>query len=630
MPPGRAPLLAANDALQGYHRPMPAILRWFLRLGPTNPICVRLVQGGSRRMRHFYIRAGYLGVLIVVLLWTLLLGPGGGQLSYTELANAGASSFELIAYLQIGLICVLAPVFMAGAIAQEANPRTWDILLTTPLSAGQIVLGNLFGRLFFVLALLFSSLPLFAITQYFGGVPASSIFASYAIAAGAALLVGAIAITLSVSRLAGRRAVFAFYVSAISYLAVTGAIDIWLRTGSGGVTLLTPLNPFLALQALLEPSSYPRPDAATLGAMPWLPRLWYGSPVISWGIVSGGASLVMMTISTVMVRRVGAAGGTLWRRGGIVSESGERLRASRSVWQNPVAWREAAARASTLPKVVARWSFIGAGFLWGIVMIVMFHSGAWSAADFRFALLATVWAEIAVISLIAINMSSTAVSREREDGTLDLLLITPLTPGQYLGGKLRGLVSFLTPMLTVPLGTILFAAVYVLLDGFGAPVMVATPLAAGQTINLPLILPEGAIVAPLAVAPFIAFCVVIGLQWSLKTKGTVASVTKTFGVVAVITGIVGACAWKAGSDIAIVGPALACLNPAAAIFLIVNPDEGAFSTLRSASGGRAAVQASLLVGAVAAGAIYFVIIYSLHASMVKTFDQTVRKLAGTR
>lgn len=583
-------------------------------------------------MRHFYIRTAYLGVLIVVLLWTLLLGPGGGQLSYTELANAGAASFELIAYLQIGLICVLAPVFMAGAIAQEANPRTWDILLTTPMSAGQIVLGNLLGRLLFVLALLFSSLPLFAITQYFGGVPARSIFASYAIAACAALLVGSIAITLSVSRLAGRRAVFAFYISAISYLALTGAIDVWIRSNSGGgVTWLTPLNPFLALQALLEPSNYPRPDAATLGALSWLPRMWFGSPVLAWCLLAGGLSVTMMTASTIMVRRVGASGGTLWRRsGGETGDSGERLRTSRTVWHNPVAWREAAARASTLPKVVARWSFIAAGLIWGITMIAMFHSGAWTAADFRFALLATVWAELAVIALIAINMSSTAVSREREDGTLDLLLITPLTPSQYLGGKLRGLVSFLTPMLTVPLGTILLTSLYVLFDGFGSNVVITTQLTAGQTVDLPLVLPEGAIVAPLAVVPFIAFCVVIGLQWSLKSKGTVASVTKTFGVIAAITGIVGACAWKAGSDIALVGPALTCLNPAAAIFTIVNPDEGAFSTLRSASGGRAAIQASLLVGAVVAAAIYFVIIYSLHASMVKTFDQTVRKLAGTR
>src|SRR5262245_35451842 len=106
---------------------MPVLLRWFLRLGPTNPIAVRLVQNGSRRSRHHYIRIAYLGALILVLMWALLIkASGGSEQSYQKLAAAGSSSFAAIAYLQIGLICILAPVFMAGAIAQEADPRTWD------------------------------------------------------------------------------------------------------------------------------------------------------------------------------------------------------------------------------------------------------------------------------------------------------------------------------------------------------------------------------------------------------------------------------------------------------------------------------------------------------------------------
>lgn len=240
---------------------MPVFLRWLLRLGPTNPIAVRLVQNGSRRTRHLYIRAAYLAVLIVVLLWLLLVSAGGGNLDYRELARAGAMSFTSIAYLQIGLICILAPVFMAGAIAQESNPRTWEVMLTTPLSATQIVLGNLLGRLFFIIALLMASLPLFALVQYFGGVPGRTILASYLVAACAAVLVGTIAIALSVSRLVGRRAVFAFYVSVVSYLAITAAIDSWVRLSGGGagggngVTWMTPINPFLTLHALLNPTA---------------------------------------------------------------------------------------------------------------------------------------------------------------------------------------------------------------------------------------------------------------------------------------------------------------------------------------------------------------------------------------
>ena len=58
---------------------MPAILRYFLRLGPTNPIAVRLVHNGSRRTKHMYIRSAYLAVLIVVLLWSLLFATSDGN-----------------------------------------------------------------------------------------------------------------------------------------------------------------------------------------------------------------------------------------------------------------------------------------------------------------------------------------------------------------------------------------------------------------------------------------------------------------------------------------------------------------------------------------------------------------------
>jgi hypothetical protein len=88
---------------------MPHALRWLLNLGPTNPIAVRLVQNASRRPKHLYVRAGYLAVLIVVLLWLLVFKTSPGDMSFRDLAAAGATSFTYIAYLQIGLICVLAP-----------------------------------------------------------------------------------------------------------------------------------------------------------------------------------------------------------------------------------------------------------------------------------------------------------------------------------------------------------------------------------------------------------------------------------------------------------------------------------------------------------------------------------------
>lgn len=612
---------------------MPVILRWFLRLVPLNPIAARLVQNGSRRSSHNYVRSAYLAVLIVVLLWSLLLNSGaGGAPSYRELAEAGAKSFVAIAYLQIALICVLAPVFMAGAIAQESSPKTWDILLTTPLSAAQIVLGNLLGRLLFILALLLASLPLFATTQYFGGVPASSIFASYVVAACAALLVGSIAIALSVSRVVGRRAVFTFYVVVITYLAVTAALD--SLSSSPGVTWWTGLNPFLALRALLNPASYPRAEAGTHAG---LGVLFLEYPVTAWCVLSSGVSLLLLVASTFTVRAGGFQATTVrsskvpWYRKMMgLGASGSEYRPPRQVSANPVAWREAAARNSTFWKILGRWSFVLIGTLGGLGVVAALHTGGVRPTEFRQILLAVVWTESAVITLIAINMAATAVSREREDGTLDLILTTPITPATYLSGKLRGLIAYLLPLLSVPVGTLLIAGAYVLTDGLGrGGVTVSVPFSTTPT-DVPLVLPESGVLAGLVLLPFTAFCVMIGLHWSLKSKGTIGSVVATVGVVGVIAGIVGLCGLYSGSDIEFIGPAVAAASPATLFYATVVPESAMENTVLSGSVGVTGARVSLAIGAVVAAGIHAGIVFGVRASMVRGFDFTVRKLAGTR
>lgn len=621
-----------------YHPPMPVFFRWLLGLGPMNPIAVRLVQNGSRRVKHMYIRSGYLAVLIIVLLWMLLINTTQGDLDYRQLAAAGASSFTWIAYLQILLICVLAPVFMGGAIAQEGDPRTWEVLLTTPLTKGQIVLGNLLGRLFFVMALLAASLPLFALTQYFGGVPGRAIFASYGIAAAAALLVGSIAISLSVSRLAGKRAFFAFYVAIVSYLALTAAGDAFLRNagkgvGGNGVTLLTAFNPFLSLHALLNPSTYVRAAAGSeSGIAGWLLE----TPVKSW---CWGATLLasgLLIASTLTVRAGGLTGSggeaTLpwYRRLFGLGGAGAEHRPPRAVWTNPIAWREAAARNSTLGKIVARWAFIVLGLMFGVALVWFYHTGSLSHSEFQLAMLATLWMELAVTTLVAVNMAATAVSREREDGTLDLLLTTPITPSAYLMGKLRGLIAYILPLLAVPIGTLGIAGLYVLFGGFGREggVMVAKAVNAGMA-NFPVLLPESALLAPLVCVPFMAFAVVIGLQWSLKSKGTIGSVVATVGIVGVVAGMLGLCGWQGGRDLSMIGPALSALSPASLIFALVEPRDAMMETIINTNSLTTA-RLVLAIGCGFAALVYSAIVYAVHAGMVRTFDMTVRKLAGMR
>ena len=156
---------------------MLGVADYFWRLLPANPILRRVVETGGKRRRDLFIRCGYLGFLIGVVVFSLLSSGSNsfGGMSLAELAKVSAQLFRTTSYWQLGLVAFLAPIFTAGAITQEKDSQTYDILLATPLTNAQIVLGSLLSRLFFVIALLVSGIPVFSITQIFGGVAISSI-----------------------------------------------------------------------------------------------------------------------------------------------------------------------------------------------------------------------------------------------------------------------------------------------------------------------------------------------------------------------------------------------------------------------------------------------------------------------
>ncbi|MHC4810826.1 MAG: ABC transporter permease subunit [Planctomycetota bacterium] len=571
---------------------MPPLVNWFLRLVPTNPIVMRLVYVGSRQMKHLYIRAGYLALMIVVLLFVLLDPGRGGALSLRELASDGANMFRSVSFLQVALICLLTPVFMAGAIAQEANPRTWEIMLTTPLSNLQLVLGNLFGRLFFVIALLLSSLPLFMVIQYFGGVQGEAILVSYLIAACSALLVAAIAVTLSVTRTAGKRAVFIFYISVVMYLFVTAAIDgILAQPRPGAVAArftspVTPLNPFLAMRSMLDSNVYaPRTREYLPADAGGLRVLWMARPVAVYCWLCFGLSLILISFSTLRLRVIGTRAGTIpwYRRMFGLAARGATEREPRPVGHNPVVWRESVARGRTLAAMLGRWGFAALGVVVGIVILTLFHTDLLSPAQFRLTLLAVLAAEVVIITLAALNLSATSVSREREDGSLDIILTTPIQPGPYLWGKLVGLLQFLIPMLLVPVVTMGMAALYTVFGGLGrddrAMLTEAQPMGTGQ-ITLPVVLPEGALALPLLLIPFIGFCVMVGLHWSIRSKGTIGSVIAAVGVVLAVAGVLTACGRIGGGQMGVFGGVLAAASPANLLLAIVDPSAAMPSAMR--------------------------------------------------
>ncbi|MBV8779955.1 MAG: ABC transporter permease, partial [Phycisphaerae bacterium] len=196
----------------------------FSRLLPANPILRRVVEAAGKRKRDLFIRCGYLGLLVILVCLSLASSDSAGG-SLAALATASRAIFRQMSVLQLTLVALLAPVLTAGAITQEKDSQTYDILLTTPLTNAQIVLGTLMSRLFFIIALLISGIPVFAVTQIFGGVAISSIVLSFAIAAATACVTGALAMAIATFKVGTRRTIFSFYMFIVVYLVGVALLD---------------------------------------------------------------------------------------------------------------------------------------------------------------------------------------------------------------------------------------------------------------------------------------------------------------------------------------------------------------------------------------------------------------------
>jgi ABC-type transport system involved in multi-copper enzyme maturation permease subunit len=681
------------------------------RLIPANPILLRVVETGGKRRRDLFIRCGYLGLLIFVVIF-FLVGSGSGAGSLPELAATSAVIFQRMSYLQLGLVALLAPIFTAGAITQEKDSQTYDILLATPLTNGQIVLGSLLSRLFFVIALLISGIPIFSITQIFGGVAIRSIVTSFAIAAATTFVTGAMAMAIATFKVGTRRTIFSFYLFIVMYLVGLYLLDkvpaFHLALGTDpntGKAILsktswvTGLHPFLALEVVFNNPNYVPPD---LGGLPehlkaW-PLGWYWSnPAGFYTATMFTLSLVLVLPSIVMLRRL--AQSTTSIRSLVLQRlklsTGDKTRKPRGVWSNPIAWREAKTKASAARASVIRYGFIAAGIGGAIVLAVLFsreqlvgpyitansydpsvrtlsviegdkattyrmtpqsvvtynggdpvdiedHIGRFAVRNLsktgsvlnaidltevkrqvsletaRGALLGAVIIEFAVILLIVTNAAASTVTREKEDGTLDLLLTTPITSRYYIWGKLRGLVSYVLPLVAVPVASVLVFIAYDLIRLMGT----------GGAFKW-IVFPEAVLVMPGLLIMVAAFASILGMHMSLRCRTTVRAVMSSVGIVIGICAGLGWCGYtilgNAGRHAGIFPLIVGSFSPFTVLTVLIDPVQFGGSSFEPGSGDVPLARTAVLVCGWIATALYGVVVWTMYKSMVKNFDMTIRR-----
>ena len=693
---------------------MLGITDYLYRLVPANPILLRVVTVGGKRKRDLFVRCGYLALLILlVVLIVLFQGSSVAGAELDRLSRASVDVFELLSYFQLAVVALMAPIFTAGAITQEKDSQTYDILLSTPLTNGQIVLGTLLSRVFFVFALLLSGIPVFSITQIFGGVTLGDIVTSFLLAAVTALVTGALAVGIATFKVGTRRTIFSFFMFIAVYLLgglLLDRVDL-LRVPvminevqtAGQTSWVTGLNPFLCLRSVLDVEGYQPPTLTQLppGLRWWPVSFALTNPVGFYLTLMSVVSLVVVLPSVVLMRRV--AQSTVSLKALLLQklkiQSVDKVRTPRTVWNNPIAWREAKTKASAARATLMRYGFILLGVAAAVTLCVLYAqetgvparlidagsynrnaqtltvTGESGAADTlgitpgtvvtlngqnvsqdllrgRYAvttldtnldfdgtkvisqiglasidgvidrtsarrfLLGLVFLETCVILLIVTNAAASTVTREKEDGTLDLLLTTPITSRYYLWGKLRGLVSYVLPLVAVPAASVLVFVVY---DAWRA---------ARGGLDEWTVYPEVVLLLPPMLVVIAAFASVVGMQMSLLLRTTVRAVMASLATVLGVVGVLGFCGYaflNSAGDTALPF-AFAAFSPFTVMTVLIAPDFVESDLLDTGTPDEIFVaRVVVLLFTLLAVAAYTGVVWSLYRSMVKNFDMTIRR-----
>ena len=613
---------------------MPAVLHdlglWFWRLVPANPILLRVVSAGGRRRQHLAIRVAYLSALAVIVVIGVIWvqSNAGSSASLADLAKSATHVFKWLSLIQLFLVCVLAPLFTAAAITQEKDSQTYSILLSTPLTNGQIVLGSLFSRLFFVFVLLIAGIPLFCILMVYGGVTGDKIALSIILAAATALLTGSLAISISVIRVGTGRTIFSFYLAIALYLIAVGSLSSWsglippeAQPAPGrdtSMSWLAAFHPFLALSVVLGETPAPVYGAVAHRGFPGSYLLAY--PQYSYVVMTVLASVALIVACLFFVRRGAKQGeatlfARLFCRSKPEGDGDERRRRPRSVRLNPIAWREAVTGAAAGGGYLVRYTMLAAGMVVAFTLLIYYAQGSVTPAITRAWLYGILATELGVALFIATATAATSMTREKESNTMELVLATPLTSSAIIRGKVWGLVNAAGPLLLVPFLTV---GLFVLFD-----------LVSGRMFKPagPAVHPETLITLPVLLICFTAFACMLGLQASIKNKKTLGAVFTSMGIVILVFAATAGCAFTIQrQDSPTLTAAFMPLTPVTAVYVVIDPATAVAGTGANLTAGDIILCRTIaFIASFCSAAVYGLIGLGLHRSMVRNFDMIIRK-----
>jgi ABC-type transport system involved in multi-copper enzyme maturation permease subunit len=479
------------------------------------PIFNREFLTVPRRSRHYLTRVAYLGTLWVLAV-TAWLATGAWTRSATlgETARLGPLLFQVLTFVQLALFLFFAALSAASAVALEKDRRTFLLLLLTDLRNDEIVLGKILGSLLPILLLLLSTVPALMLLLLLGGISLVQVGQAVLVIGATAVAAGSLGGLVALWRDRTFQSLALTVLLLVLYLCLVRAL---------GVLPLDPvqmerwqqwLDPFQALRSVQDPTS--------LTAAGWPPAYGYA-------MTMGGITLLLILWGLARLRVWNPSGEPIMQReqpteAKDTDDPARRAAAHaapgrvRQVGPNPILWREIKTRAyGRRPLLVKVAYFIVLGLISWYALAPLIHGGERLPYMAAYGLI-----PVGVLSLLLVAaQAATAITSERDTGALDLLLVTDLTPKEFIFGKLGGILWNSKEYLLPPLA---LAAVYA---GFSC---LASPPANHDELRVPMNISSLLCVIG-ALLILQAFTVVLGVHVALRNSSSRMAIINTLSTI---------------------------------------------------------------------------------------------------
>ena len=452
------------------------------------------------------------------LLWIIGLTAWQAAIGWHHSALLGETArfslllFQIFTFVLLTLLLFFAAISAAGTVAQEKDRRTFILLLITDMRDYEIVLGKLLGSLLPIGLLLLGSVPVLSMLLLMGGVGKEQVFQAVLILAATAFGSGSLGGLVALWRDKTFQSLALSVLFLVFYLCLVQGLSIvpWL-TGESLTTTQAWLDPFRALDAVMEPTA----EGLRI------------HPAYGYFITMMAMSIGLNLLGIFRLRKWNPRGEPIMQRE-IPEEDEDKNRAHahaapgklRTVWKNPILWREIRTLAyGRRPLLIKLAYFVVLGLICYYALSDVIAPTRASRQSFTSAVGLV---PVAILSMLLISAQAvTSITSERDGGALDLLLVTDLSPKEFIFGKLLGILYNVKEYILPPL---ILAGVYAGLGLLATPPRTQPELRGSMNVEAFFCL-AGALII------LLAFVGVLGLHVALRNASSRVAIANTLGTV---------------------------------------------------------------------------------------------------